>query len=334
MSFDIYVPTREKRLLSWDGPGPEMGVEGWYRFVLKNRDGSVARDTGWFKNLITNVGMTRIVRYDEIGMSWGQYLAIGNGTGTPAFTDTALSGTQLGARKTTEGGSIDGFTATYYWHRRTHRWPTGEGTGTISEVAFFSAATGGEMFSHALLVDSGGSPTSIVKGADQSLDVYYELRNYPNLVDASGTIDVSGVSYDYVLRPFGLFDWFTNPWKVNTVEDISTSGNSHYAYNNQGLIAISTITTTGTALGFGATLGLTYEKYTGPLPDYNTGPYYTNNYIEANIDHWIGEIDWVRSYAGNTAWQFTLEKTVGGGGLVKTDEERLRLHIRLTAGRH
>lgn len=325
MSFDIYIPTPEKKILSWDGPGPEMGVEGWYRFVLKNRDGSIARDTGWFKNLITNNGMARIVNFDGGSVNWATYMSIGDGSGTPDFTDTALFGSQLGARKLA-ATSVSGWTSTYFYRRYTHRWPTGEGTGTISEVGYHTAGTAGTMFSHALLVDSGGSPTSIVKGADQSLDVYYELRNYPNMSDASGTIDISGTSYDYVLRPYAFHNNVGSTWTVNTIERLSVSTVQHYAYTGKGLLAILTEDQNdggGTSLGLGA-FGVTYAK----------GSYYTDNYIEANIDYWNGTIDWVATRAGNTSWQFTLSKTVGGGGLVKTDEERLRLHIRLTAARH
>lgn len=324
MSFDIHIPTPEKKALSWDGDMPEMGISAHWRLILRNRDGSIARDTGWFKNVITNVGMSRIVRYDDFPstVSWLSYLAIGNGTGTPAFTDTALFGSQLGDRQVWTGGTVTGFAASYFYSRTYARWPTGNGTGTISEVAGFSKSTGGEMFNHALLVDSGGSPTTIVKGADQSLDVYLELRNYPNLSDVSGTIDISGTSYDYVIRPY-YFTAGSIHWSANAIEDINSTSTHHWAYTNQGLIATNTQTVTGSSLGY-ATGGVPYAK----------GSYYTDNYIEANIDNWIGEIDWFRTLFGNTAWQGTLTKTVGGGGLVKTDEERLRLHIRSTVTRH
>lgn len=334
MSFDIHIPTPEKRVLSWDGPGPEMGVAGYYRLILRNRDGSVARDTGWFKNLITNNGMKRMVNYATTPPNWGAWLAIGDGTGTPAFTDTALSGAQLGNRKVATT-SVSGYTASYYYRRYLHRWPTGEGTGTIAELGYWTDTIGGTLFSRALLVDGGGSPTTIVKGADQSLDVYYELRVYPKLTDTTGTIDISGVSYDYALRPWAFYDHVGAWWTVNATEKIAFSGTYHYAYTNQGLIATNSSTITGSNLGFGVSVSpVTYSYYSGPLPDYNTGPYYSDNYIEANIDDWVGEIDWVRTRGGQGGWQMTLTKTVGGGGLVKTDEERLRLHIRLTMARH
>lgn len=332
MSFDIYIPKSEKKILSIDGELPEMGVSGWYRFVLKNRDGSIARDTGWFKNVITNNGMARIVNISS-SMSWYIYLAIGNGSGTPDVTDTAMFGSQLGDRETpTTSTSGWGAANAYYYRRYTHRWVEGEGTGTISEVSTWSSNSGGTMFSHALLVDSGGSPTTIVKGADQSLDVYYELRNYPMASDATGTFDLSGTSYDYTFRALGIGQTGSNLNHSVNNREIFTGGSSNFVAYTGGTLGARTDTVpTGSVLTPTLSSDGSHLANTGP---YANGSYYTDNQLQAGIDAWHGTVTVVRMESGNSQYQCLYDKTVGGGGIVKTDEDRLRLKVRLTVVRH
>lgn len=332
MSFDIYIPKPEKKILSIDGELPEMGVSGWYRFVLRNRDGSIARDTGWFKNVITDIGMSRIVSLTS-GVSWYTYLAIGNGTGSVAVSDTALFGSQLGNRKIASA-STDGWGAAnaYFYRRYTHRWAEGEGTGTISEVATFDSSTGGQMFSHSLLVDNVGSPTTIVKGADQSLDVYYELRNYPLASDATGTFDLSGTSYNYTFRALSVgATGLALNHGVRNREIMGSGSSSIAAYTGGGLGARTDQVPTGSFLN----PSLFYDSsHAANSYAYANGSYYTDNQIQIGIDAWHGTITVVRMESGNSNYQCLYDKTVGGGGIVKTDEDRLRLKVRLTIVRH
>ena len=155
----------------------------------------------WFNNLILNVGL------DLIGTStnaMGPTLTacrVGSGSTTPANTDTALVA-QV-ASTTTIAGSAQGVqsTAPYFgWFRKTFRFNTGVATGNLSEVAVANAATGGTLFSRALIVDGAGVPTTISVQADESLDVTYELRLYPPTADIPWSTTISGTTYSGVVR--------------------------------------------------------------------------------------------------------------------------------------
>lgn len=316
-----------------DTPEVQMGVAGYYKFVLKNRDGSIAQVVDWFPNLITDLGMSRIVNYDGGITSWGAYLAIGSSATTPTFADTVM-GAQLGTRTDVTTSTSAVVYDSYMYRRYTHRYIEGNGTGTIREVGYFSASTGGVMFSHALLVDGSGTPTSIVKDADQSLDVYYELRNYPKLSDSTGTFDLSGTAYNYTFRPLNLnpADIFGSAnWTVNSIEKCSASFNNYSAYTGGGLGARTANAPTGTFLN----PSLFYDtSHAANTYAYAKGSYYTDNQIQCGIDAWHGTITVVTFVTGNCQWQCLYSKVSGGGGIVKTNEDRLRLKIRLTVARH
>lgn len=159
----------------------------------------------WFDNLITNAGLnlfgSQTVQIGSNG-SWLYACGVGSGSTTPANTDTALV-SQV-ARTTTKQLDQNGAAgaAPYYgWRRITYRFGTGVAAGNLSEVGIFSASSGGTCCSRALIVDGGGTPTTITVLADETLDVLYELRMYAPTSDASwGPVTISGISYSGTVR--------------------------------------------------------------------------------------------------------------------------------------
>ena len=181
------------------------GVAGWYKIEAFRVDGHgnevpgsrrVAAD--WFPNLITNAGL------DLLGTTGSSpvygYCRVGSGNTAPAFTDTALVA-QIAVSSTQQADTYGvNRTGTFYgWHRRTTRFIAGAATGTLAEVGV-SAATAGPIFSRALILDGGGSPTTITVLADEVLDVTYELRVYPTLTDATGSVVIAGTTYTWTAR--------------------------------------------------------------------------------------------------------------------------------------
>ena len=53
----------------------------------------------------------------------------------------------------------------------------------------------------ALILDGGGSPTTLTILSDETLDVTYTIRVYPPTTDVTGSITLDGVSYGYTIRP-------------------------------------------------------------------------------------------------------------------------------------
>lgn len=151
-----------------------------------------------FDNLITDNGMDKI--FSCPGGAFGiQHMFprcyIGTGATVPAVTDTTLT-SYLAASNTIEGATetfVDG-TPAYWKNVRTYRFNAGTATGNISEVG--TGWANNNLFSHALILDGGGIPTTITVLADEYLDVTYEFRNYIDKTLYEGIITISGVAYD------------------------------------------------------------------------------------------------------------------------------------------
>jgi hypothetical protein len=74
----------------------------------------------------------------------------------------------------------------------------GGATGNLSEVGIGTTST--QLFSRALILDGGGSPTTITVLSTEALYVTYSLRQYVPLTDVTGTITLNAINYAYTLR--------------------------------------------------------------------------------------------------------------------------------------
>ncbi len=189
-------------------------ARGYYRIKVM-RDDVCRHDTGWFENLITNQGM------DWIGANppnynttaGGQYLnthcGVGTGTTPPSYTDTRLTAF-LAMYPSTTSTNVEGGTLTYvagpppYWSCVwTYSFATGAVVGTLTEVGVgntASADTSPQLFSHALILDGSGNPTTLPVTSADALQVTYELRYYIDTTDNSYSMNVSGTTYSGTYR--------------------------------------------------------------------------------------------------------------------------------------
>lgn len=173
-----------------------VGFEGKYRIKLQNPDGSL-RESYEFPNLITDLGLNGI---GTNGTSWVTTVAFGTGTAVPIASDSSVSGTVV--TTTTTGTSVTGYEAgpppyTYIIYR--HEFAQGVATGNWTEIGIGRNST--TLWSRALILDSGGTATTLTIIATDIVTVEYELRAYPSTTDVTGTRVIGGVSYNYTLRP-------------------------------------------------------------------------------------------------------------------------------------
>lgn len=230
----LLIPKREITMQ------PRMA--GYYKIEAVRLDGTKRLLADWFPNLILDAGLNR----------WGtgaiiSHCQVGTGNTAPANTDTALV-TYVAGSSTQQAASVGAQgTAPYYGFRQiTFRFATGVATGTLAEVGV-GWAISGSLFSRALILDGGGSPTTITVLADETLDVTYELRFYPPLVDVVDTINISGVDYDYTLRAALVTNSLA--WALNVATLITTvSATNYVAYSGAvGAITSSPSGTTGSS---------------------------------------------------------------------------------------
>lgn len=173
--------------------------EGWYRLKVVGPDGvTIRRDTGWFKNIITDVGLNLLGSH-SFGDGAGGQCRAGTGNATPAVTDTALQTQIATTTNVTSFVSTAQGSAPYYGALTiVYRFAQGAAAGNIAEVGV--GQTGGVLFSRALVLDGGGSPTTITVLSDEFLDVTYQIRLKPPTSDFSSSVVISGVTYNYTIR--------------------------------------------------------------------------------------------------------------------------------------
>lgn len=176
---------------------PTVGFAGRYRIQVR-RHGLPHYDSGWFDNLITDVGL------EAMGgaLPVARYCVVGTGNTEPVFatvnldapTDIVDFATSL---LSTESRGIVTTGARYGWSRQTYGFPQGAVLGNIAEVGVgWTNALDTPLYSRSLI-----SPAITLISIDQ-LSVTYELRMYLPTVDVVGTaIDIGGLIYAFVVRP-------------------------------------------------------------------------------------------------------------------------------------
>ena len=179
---------------------PPMRLGGRFRLVT-SKDAEckeVVEDTGFFDNLITNVGMNRVgeVTTNET-TSIASFLAlcgrfvVGSGSAEPQFTDTALQNTVAFA---TANPVLDNESSSYErgWYEITvrHQFGQGQAVGNLSEIGIQHTSASGPLWSRALILDGQGSPTTVTVLPDDFLTCYYTLRVMIPKEDAVFNIDV------------------------------------------------------------------------------------------------------------------------------------------------
>lgn len=206
-----------------------------------------------FKNLIVDQGLNNAAStaINTLVTRCG----VGSSSGIPTTSDTTL-GQQVGSYTpvvTSTYNHSSGNPVWYTYGRFTYTFPVGAVTGDLREIGFFDSS--GNMFSHALIKDGTGNPTTVTVLADEQLFVTYEVRKYPAETDQTGTfiLSINGVdtSFSYTARPALINTTIsTNYWYGSHQLGVDTN---IVAYESQTLGTV-TGTPTGTAVAGSGTI--------------------------------------------------------------------------------
>lgn len=195
----------------------KIELSGRFKIEAIRPDGSKRVLAEWFPNLILDAGLNRIgsggfMNRCMVGSSSTAPLVGQTTLVTPvASTDTVL-GTSFGTE----------LASNYCYARSTYRFGAGAAAGNLSEVGVGWSASA--CFSRALIVDGGGTPTSITVLSDEILDVTYEFRQYWPTGDGTATLSVNSVNYSVVSRACHVGDWAITMHRFigNGSNDLST----------------------------------------------------------------------------------------------------------------
>lgn len=276
-----------------------FGVEGIYSFKAINAITGVERDLDGIisdesPNMVLDSGLNAlgsqsnyIARYCKVGTS-----------STPVLASQTALGSEIASTQTVQAQSAGcQATAPYFsWGRITFRFAQGVAAGNLTEVGI--SDYNNVLFSRALILDSGGNPTTLTILSDEYLDVTYELRFYQETTDQNYTVTLYGVDYAVLARPATI----TSIQTMNSFQ--SYFGNhmlyyyttQYYYYNGN----IGTIT--------GQPSGSSYSNYSG----YGS---YVNSSLERNFILSLGLNDgnlaggirsvYIRSHKADWQLQFT-----------------------------
>lgn len=277
------------------GASALMTLSGQYRLIVRRADGSVRLDTGFFDNLILDAGLNRIGTDYAAGRC-----EVGTGTAAPATNQTSLAAFAVATTTQVSRVSSTAASAPYYVQDDyTYRFALGALNGNYTEVGIGWSA--GALFSRALFVDAGGTPTSVTVLSSEQLDVVYRIRMYNPASDWGGTYTIGGVSTTVLAR---------------------TANATQTAWSFLGGVLsgnVSPILSDATAVvGYTGTLGAVTGEPSGTGANANANPvnagYSNNSYTRASTITFglaYGNIGGIRSVRAtsqglvSTQWQFT-----------------------------
>lgn len=313
-----------------------MQVRGEYRARLYDVDGNLKSDTGWKPNMVLDQGLPEMIRYTSALTN----MHLGDSDAVVAEAQTGIQGTWLGSiGKGTGGGWHLGIPDYVQWTWQPHNFVGGNGTGLIKE---FSMSRGSGSQSEAanngrirVVLDN-----PINKGVQDTLEIQHKLFIKPDLVMGSGTVDISGVSYDWTMLPYGLEEFWGYSGHSNNLALFGCDSASFMLQEPPVLIdPIDDQLTSDVAYGGGSS-GYTAATYGGALPTFWREGHSFLNVDRLDINDPFNKM-YTTTYSNfnNGSWhyrglQWTLTKTSDGSPFIKEDTHEFRFTIRTYISRY
>lgn len=328
----IYIPTKRK-IVTVEQPivTGHNRLKAEVRLKLLDINGNLKHDTGWFPNLITNRGLIQM-GFGTSASYWANNLLIGSNNTAPAFTDNSLYGYLAEAALGQESAQVPVGPNWELSNIFKARFNAGVGTGTIRELG---AQYSGEANNNNISTRAIVSP-DVVKAADQILDVYYRFYRYPDLVDRTGVIDISGTNYNYIVRGAHFSDYgglgSYNLHLANGPLGVNTSYSVTIATSNE-------ITTYDTGPSGGITDPWCTSCWFISASGSSVTPYNDWGWNWA-IDRALGNIRVIKwrerghNSSAQRGWQMRLGKVSDDSALTKDNTMEMNMTARVSWGRY
>lgn len=322
-----------------------IGIEGEYKLTVHRTDdkGNIieSRDvTDWFNNAILNNGLD----YLATGTVPCQYACIGAGSAPVNFADTGLANftANTSSKLLATVYSRNVSTPPYYVEGQfTYRFAAVGVSRNVTEVGLqtqsASPGVNGNMFSRALVVDSGGNPVTISVAAGEILDISYRYRFFPGSADVTGNVTwtVAGVPqvFTYNVRPVSLGGTYWN---------IDLTGNFNFrpialSTDNSGVRGFAKNGVLDSITGSGITNGGNgnYRQWSSASnAAYVSGNYYLDCTFELDptVGNGINYNVFSTHFNPNVTQGLAVQTSISGT-VSKNSSQRLRFNIRIIWGR-
>lgn len=310
-------------------------LSGEYKLVITKPNGMTI-ETDWIKNIITDIGL------DRIGESLlvASHCRVGTGTSTPLATNTQLdaqvasTGTIAGSTSSRAGSPTYAYTYTLQY-----RFPQGSFSANtnLTEMGIGWSSSGATLFSRALILDSGGNPTSITLQPIDQLDVYYRGTQYPPVTDVNGSFVITENSVPVTYNYTGRVSLVANQWGSPILFSSQ--------YNDTGIYKVYSSAAYWSAGGTGSALGAITSTPSGATYDsinvtnityssYVVGSFYRDATLVIPVTMWnrTGGIKTMGlQFSIGTSYQYQYEITPL---IPKTNTKTLTITFRSSWGRY
>jgi len=284
-------------------PAAGMRARGYFEF-FKTYPNGVREKVAEAPNIITNNGQN--LAFTNANPTNSCFIS--TGTATPAATDTQLTSPAVTGSVT--GSTLNTVDVGPPYQRRTtitYRFAVGTLNGNYTEVGVGQAFN--NLFSRALIVTAGGTPTPLNILPTEQLDVTYTLCDEVITTDVPFSVTISGTPYT------GFFRRFATNIASNIVPS-SFAFNAAVAYS--GTLPVHTSSTIPTG-SLGGASSITPGAYTA-------GNFFRDHTIVWNTTTGNGSIRSVIFGVPGNNLQFGMQFD---SALVKTNLQSLTLVIRL-----
>lgn len=310
----------------------QVGLYGEVKVIVKRADDTVRLDTGFFPNVITNLGL------DAIGNDKGLfgYCAVGGGNSKPLNTNTKLDNLlQVGSPISSESKyDYDPVRDTeFYKCSRTvgYRFE-GLGNKNISEVGLVGDYASGQhsAYTRTLIKNSAGEPTVITVLSGEILELQYRLWQVFDVKDkdqvVTAMIDGVEVPFNVKIRLAGVGGHLYGRWSYAAVAGahLTFHGDSHYHQFSTGELGEITGQNSGPPNSYPL---LSWEAY-------QPSTYKRKFYVNASITAAVHPIRSFLFFTGLGAYQVRFGTVVGDLPIDKTAQDILQLGFEMSWGRY
>ena len=305
----------------------QVGLYGEVKVIVKRADDTVRLDTGFFPNVITNLGLDAIGNDNDLF----NYCAVGGGNSKPLNTNTKLDNfLAVGSRISSESKyDYDPVRDTeFYKCSRTvgYRFE-GLDNKNISEVGLVGDYASGQhpAYTRTLIKNSAGEPTVITVLSGEILELQYRLWQVFDVKDkdqvVTAMIDGVEVPFNVKIRLAGVG---TNGGYANIVgKNVTFQGNNYHQFGTGELGEI-----TGQNSGLTNVYpGLSWEAY-------QPSTYKRKFYVNASITDAVHPIRSFLFFTGLGAYQVRFGTVDGDLPIDKTNQDILQLGFEMSWGRY
>ena len=308
----------------------QVGLYGEVKVIVKRADDTVRLDTGFFPNVITNLGLDAIGNDNDLF----NFCAVGGGNSTPLNTNTKLDnflavGSPISSESKYDYDPVRD-TEFYKCSRTVGYRFTGLDNKNISEVGLVGDDRPElhSAYTRTLIKNSAGEPTVITVLSGEILELQYRLWQVFDVKDkdqvVTAMIDGVEVPFNVKIRLAGVGGNLGGSWSYAAVvgAHLTFQGNNYPQFGTGELGEI-----TGQNSGLTSVYGLSWEAY-------QPSTYKRKFYVNASITEAVHPIRSFLFFTGLGAYQVRFGTVDGDLPIDKTNQDILQLGFEMSWGRY